>query len=117
MVHYPDDDTTDLEQPRFINTEPGKPAMQVKADQAKMSSNGEDIYLSGNVMVMRNAGKGRGETTMTTSFLHLIPDDDIAKTDKPVVITGNECGYQGGRHGDEQPHQYHPVIVPGKSCS
>ncbi len=87
MVHYPDDDTTDLEQPLFINTEPGKPALQIKADKAKMSSNNEDIYLMGNVMVLRNAAKGRSETTMTTSLLHLIPDDDIAKTDKPVVIT------------------------------
>lgn len=87
MLHYPDDDTTDLEQPRFINTEPGKPALQVDADQAKMSAHGEDIYLTGNVTVLRKAGKGRGETTMSTSFLHLIPGDDIAKTDKPVVIT------------------------------
>lgn len=87
MLHYPDDDTTDLEQPRFINTQPGKPALQVDADQAKMSSNGEDIYLTGNVKVLRMAGKGRGETTMNTSFLHIVPDDDIAKTDKPVVIT------------------------------
>jgi lipopolysaccharide export system protein LptC len=87
MAHYPDDDITDIEKPRFINTEPGKPAVQIKADEAKMSAQGEDIYLMGNVMVFRNAGKGRGETTMTTSLLHLIPDDDIAKTDKPVVIT------------------------------
>ena len=87
MLHYPDDDTTDLELPRFINTEPGKPAMQVDADQAKMSGGREDIYLTSNVKVLRSAGKGRGETTMTTSFLHLIPDDGIAKTDKPVVIT------------------------------
>ena len=87
MVHYPDDDTTDLEQPLFINTEPGKPALQIKADKAKMSSNNKDIYLTGNVMVLRNAAKGRSETTMTTSLLHLVPDDDIAKTDQPVVIT------------------------------
>ena len=86
MVHYPDDDSTDFEQPRLINTEPGKPAMQVKADEAKMTSSGEDIYLSGNVVVLRNAGKGRGETRMTTSMLHVIPDDDIARTDKPIVI-------------------------------
>lgn len=87
MLHYPDDGTTDLEQPRFINTEPGKPAVQVDADQAKMSGNGDDIYLTGNVKVLRSAGKGRGETIMTTDSLHLIPDDGIAKTDKPVVIT------------------------------
>jgi lipopolysaccharide export system protein LptC len=87
MLHYPDDDSTDLEHPRFIDTEPGKPAMQVDADQAKMTANGEDIYLTGNVRILRSAGKGRGETAMTTSFLHLLPDDGIAKTDRPVVIT------------------------------
>src|SRR5688572_30586731 len=70
MLHYPDDDTTDLEYPHFINTEPGKPVMQVDADQAKMTANGEDIYLSGNVRILRSAGKGRGETAMTTTFLH-----------------------------------------------
>jgi lipopolysaccharide export system protein LptC len=87
MVHYPDDDSSDLEQPRFIATEPGKPPVQLKADHARMLADGEDIYLSGNVVVVRNAGRARGETTMTTSLLHLIPRDDIAMTDKPVVIS------------------------------
>ncbi|SEL29932.1 LPS export ABC transporter periplasmic protein LptC [Nitrosovibrio tenuis] len=87
MVHYPDDDTTDLEQPYFIETEPGKPAVQITSDHAKLSSNNENIYLTGNVMLLRNAGKGRAETSLTTSLLHLVPKDDIAKTDKPVVIT------------------------------
>jgi len=87
LVHYPDDDTTDLEQPYFIETEPGKPAVQIKSDQAKIPGNNENIYLTGNVMLLRNAGKGRGETTLATSLLHLIPNDDIARTDKPVVIT------------------------------
>jgi lipopolysaccharide export system protein LptC len=87
LVHYADDDTTDLEQPYFVETQPGKPAVQIKSDRAKISGNNENIYLTGNVMLFRNAGKGRGETALTTSSLHLIPNDDIAKTDKPVVIT------------------------------
>jgi lipopolysaccharide export system protein LptC len=61
--------------------------VQIKSDRAKISGNNENIYLTGNVMLFRNAGKGRGETALTTSSLHLIPNDDIAKTDKPVVIT------------------------------
>ncbi|HEY6043957.1 MAG TPA: LPS export ABC transporter periplasmic protein LptC, partial [Nitrosospira sp.] len=65
----------------------GKPAVQIKSDQAKIPGNNENIYLTGNVMLLRNAGKGRGETTLATSLLHLIPNDDIARTDKPVVIT------------------------------
>jgi lipopolysaccharide export system protein LptC len=87
LVHYANDDTTDLEQPYFIETQPGKPVVQVKSDRAKISGNNENIYLLGNVMLFRNAGKGRGETDLTTSSLHLIPNEDIAKTDKPVVIT------------------------------
>lgn len=87
MIHYPDDDSMDMEQPRLIDTARGKPPVQLTAEHARMSSTGEDIYLSGNVTVTRNAGKGRGETTMTTSLLHLRPDDDTARTDKPVVIT------------------------------
>jgi lipopolysaccharide export system protein LptC len=87
MVHYPDDDSAELEQPRLITIEPGKPSVQLQADNAKMSAEGEDIYLSGNVVIVRNAGKGRGETILTTSLLHLIPDQDIARTDKPVEIT------------------------------
>jgi lipopolysaccharide export system protein LptC len=87
MMHFPDDNTITMENPRFVDMGSDKPPMQVNADHAKMSSNGDDVYLTGNVMVVRNGGKGRGETTMTTSLLHLIPDKDIAKTDKPVVIT------------------------------
>ena len=90
MLHYPDDDTTHLEQPRFVNTEPAKPALRAKADQAKLSSNGEDIYLTGNVVVLREAGDGRDRTTMTTSYLHIIPDEDIIKTDKAATITGEK---------------------------
>ena len=51
-----------------------------------MSAEGEDIYLSGNVVILRNAGKGRGETTLRTSLLHLVPEQDIARTAKPVEI-------------------------------
>ena len=86
MMHYPDDDSAELEQPRLITIEPGKPSVQLKADHATMSAEGEDIYLSGNVVILRNAGKGRGETTLRTSLLHLIPEQDIARTAKPVEI-------------------------------
>lgn len=91
MLHYPDDDTTHLEHPRFVNTEPAKPSLRVKADQAKLSSDGENVYLTGNVVVLREAEDNRGGTTIATSFLHIIPDDGILKTDKAVTITGSRA--------------------------
>jgi len=90
MLHYPDDDTTHLEQLGFVSTEAAKPALRVKANQAKLSSDGKDIYLSGNVTALRETGDGLIGTTIATGFLHVIPDDDIIKTDKAVTITGGK---------------------------
>lgn len=87
MLHYSDDDSTHLEQPRLVNATPGKPAVQIKADQGELSGSNDDVYLSGNVTLLRNASNGWGKATMVTSSLHIIPDDDIAKTDKAVTIT------------------------------
>lgn len=84
MLHYVVNETTYLEQPRLINSKPGTPEMRVRADRANMSGD-EDIYLNGNVKVVRY-GEGGEETTMVTSSLHIIPDNDIAKTNDPVTI-------------------------------
>ncbi|MDP1557985.1 MAG: LPS export ABC transporter periplasmic protein LptC [Nitrosomonas sp.] len=84
MLHYLESDITHLEQPYFTNTEPKGPIMRVKAEKAEFTRNGEDIYLTGNVTILRGADKDK--VTMLTSFLHLIPDENIAKTDQTVVI-------------------------------
>ena len=84
MLHYVTNNTTYFEQPRLINSRTDIPEMRVKADRANMSGD-EDIYLNGNVKVVRY-GEGGKETTMVTSSLHVIPDDDIAKTNEPVTI-------------------------------
>lgn len=85
MSHYLDNDTTYLEQPRLINAQPGKPDMRVRADRANLTANSDDVFLNGNVKVMLHDKNDR-ETTMTTSFLHVVPDDNFAKTDKFVTI-------------------------------
>ena len=61
-----------------INTESQKPVMRVKADKARLSGEGENVYLMGNVRVLR--GEDSDKITMKTSYLHLIPDENIAKT-------------------------------------
>lgn len=87
MLHFIGNDTTYLEQPRLIYSKTGAPEMRVRADRANMSGD-EDIYLNGNVKVVRY-GEGGEETTMVTSFLHINTDDGVAKTNEPVTITQN----------------------------
>jgi lipopolysaccharide export system protein LptC len=88
MVHYPDDDTTLLTQPRLVSMgAEDKAPVTITSNQALVSSNGEDVYFQDNVRVTRAAFRDASEMQMRTSYLHVIPDDNIASTDRPVTIT------------------------------
>ena len=87
MVHYPDDDSTHLESPVFRHIEGGKPEINITSNHALLSSGGDDAYFTGDVKVVREARDQYPELKAFTSFLHVIPDQDLAKTDKPVTLT------------------------------
>lgn len=86
MVHYPDDDTTYLDEPKIVQW--GKPPMlvTVTSKTALLSADGENAYLTDDVRVVRSAYADRSEMTMETSYLHVMPERHIVKTDKPVRI-------------------------------
>lgn len=87
MFHYLNQEITQLEQVRFLNIEPDTPPFRVFADRAELHDNGEHIFLKGNVIVIRGADEDNEKITLKTDTLHLIPEEDMAKTDKSVVIT------------------------------
>jgi lipopolysaccharide export system protein LptC len=87
MRHYPDDDSTELTRPRFTMHTANKPFTRIEGDRGQVTSDGKNIYVIGNVKVVRGATPQKGELTLLTDYLHIIPDDDIAKTDRPVTIT------------------------------
>jgi len=93
--HYPDDDTTALDAPQIIFTDPGKPRREVTADRATVTGDREieHAYLEGNVRAVFEAAAGApgdkpdGPITVTGDFLHVIPKEDRIVTDRPVTIT------------------------------
>lgn len=87
MRHYPDDDSTQLERPRFTQYTTGKPYTQIEGQKGLVSSNGENVQFTDNVKVVRQAYKGRGEMTVVTEYLNVTPKQELAVTDKPVMIT------------------------------
>jgi len=86
MLHYPDDDTTSLEAPKLVNFRGADVTVTATAKTATLSSNGENAYLNDDVRLVRAAYAEHSELTVATTWLHVIPDDGIAKTDKPVRI-------------------------------
>ena len=86
MTHFPDDDVTVLVQPRFVTYAEGSAPVTVTSLDAHVSGNGDNVYFENEVRVVRAAVGNQSELTLETTYLHVIPDDNIAKTDRPVTI-------------------------------
>jgi lipopolysaccharide export system protein LptC len=91
MVHYPDDDTTELVSPRVVQAKPNEPRLTVRADRGQLSRDGDEIFLYGAVLLVREATPEKPEGRMTTEFLHVLRDRSLVRSDKPVKFV------EGGR--------------------
>ena len=87
MVHYPDDDTTELVAPRMVQTKPNEPRVTLTADRGTLSQDGEEVFLYDNVVLVREGGPDRSETRMRTSFMHIVQARSLMRTDRDVLIT------------------------------
>ncbi len=87
MLHYPDDDSTVLQRPRFTQYTTDKPYTQIEGLRGYISTDGEEIELVDNVKIVRQAFEGKGEMQLRTEKLIILPNQDLAKTNSPVVIT------------------------------
>lgn len=86
MKHFPDDDTTELRRPRYTQFATNKPYTQVQALRGYVSSDGQQVQLVGNVKLTRQAFADKGEMTLDTDYLNILPNEDLVRTDSPVVI-------------------------------
>ncbi len=84
MVHFPDDDSTELVQPRVLQSKPDQPRVTVRADRGTLSREGDEILLYDNVVLVREAFATTPEGRMTTSFLHILRDRDLVRSDREV---------------------------------
>lgn len=90
--HYPDDSTTAFKEPAITFTDPGKPRFDVTADHGMATDNRENVYFEGHVKAVREATsvpneKPDGPITVTSEFLHVIPNEDRVVTDRAVTIS------------------------------
>ena len=86
MTHYPEEDMTLLVEPKFVTYSEGSSPVTVTSRHARMSGNGDHVYFEERVRVVRAPFGNRSELVLESEFLHVIPDENIAKTDKPVTI-------------------------------
>ncbi len=87
MLHYPDDQSTSLVAPRLVQRRDEATPIVIRANRGLVSKNGDEASFYGDVVVVREAGRGQNELRVQTEYLQVLPDRDLVRTDKPVVIT------------------------------
>ena len=92
-LHFADDQTTDFLDVVLAETRQGKPPFRITADLATLTADRENVYFKGQVRAVREATPAvgnepaSGPLTLSTEFLHVMPNQEIARTDKAVTIT------------------------------
>ncbi|MCI0654985.1 MAG: LPS export ABC transporter periplasmic protein LptC [Methylococcaceae bacterium] len=95
MVHFKDDDTTELEKPVFTYFNAEAPPWVVHSDRGFISTRGETIVLGGKVWITRAAAPGIEPVTINTENLRIKPKTDYAETDKFAELISNRNRISG----------------------
>jgi lipopolysaccharide export system protein LptC len=95
MLHYPDDNSIALLEPRVTQSRPEQPRFRVSADRGELKREGDEIFLYDNVLLLREAEAEKPEARMTTSFLHIVRDRALVLTDREVLIVEGPRSLRG----------------------
>lgn len=85
LVHYPDDDTTLVSNPR-VTLFRGDTQATMTANSALLDKPGDRVRLQDAVRVVKT-DPGGSSIVIDTSILDVFPDEETARTDVPVTIT------------------------------
>jgi len=87
MTHYREGDAQAvLDAPTLTHYDEQRVPLTIRANEGRLSRDGDHAYFIGDVVVRQPASGEREEMTMLTTFLHVIPDANLAKTDREVTL-------------------------------
>ena len=106
MIHFADDDSTELAAPHVVKLGEG-PTVTITAERGTATRGGEEAFFYGNVLVVRAATPEREELRVHTEYLHVLPEKNIARTDREVTITEGRSVLSGvGMEFDENARKF-----------
>ena len=86
MVHYADNDTTDIDTPLITLYRQSPEPWYINSHFAKATQGLDKIYFWDNVVIHHLNDSANPATTMTTTTLTVFPDKQIAQTDDNVTV-------------------------------
>ena len=86
MLHYTDDDSTEVSGPVLHYFSNGR-RTEVTATRAWLGPAGKELRLHDQVRVFQEATAGELPTLLTTAEMTVFPDEETARSNSPVTIT------------------------------
>jgi lipopolysaccharide export system protein LptC len=87
MQHFPDDDSGEVLYPRIVSKSADGGDLVATANRAVINREGEEAFLYGNVLIVREGTAVQEPFQASTEFLHVFGDKGIATTDRAVTVT------------------------------
>jgi lipopolysaccharide export system protein LptC len=86
LVHYEDNEVSDLTKPAIRAFQPGKPIVTATGDTGTVNGDASIVDLYGNARILRDAGAGDPPMQADSSHFRVLVNDDVIETEKPVKL-------------------------------
>jgi len=86
LLHYPDDESTELAEPRLTVYDGELPPWRIDAEKGRVSGDGDTVFLEGGVEVNREAAPETRPVQIRTTNLRVRRSDGFAETADPIEI-------------------------------
>lgn len=86
MKHYPQDNSYQIQNPVMHSYNPNRPPMVSRSQRATAFDGSNEIHMYDDVHIDRPASATAQRFQLKTTYLQLLPDEDIMKTPKPVEL-------------------------------
>lgn len=106
LIHYPVDDSSTVEQPSVRSYSSLRDPMTLRARTAKITSDQKELHFYDDVILERPQTRGSDSLRVDSDYMLALPNQDIVKTDKKVVIQLGTSRMEGtGMIADNGKHQ------------
>ena len=106
LIHHPLDDSSTIEQPSLRSYSNAREPMTLLARKAKITADQKELHFYDNVTLQRPQTRGADSLLIDSDYMLVLPDQDLVKTDKKVVIRLGSSRMEGtGMIADNCKHQ------------
>jgi len=86
MVHYEDDENSDLTNPAVRAFQPGKPIVTATGRRGTVNSDASIVDLYDEARIVRAPGAGDPQMQADSEHFRVLVNDDVIETEKPVKL-------------------------------